>query len=150
MIVDWPQRDAALRPLFPPHPNPDHQLLLIQASASSSSSSHANIGPPTRFLFLLFFFPPSIQHMMPPTIENASPAMRPSSLPSPPNHNRIWELRSPSILMTLVGRITNFDHPSHRHLVVVSANVSTALDRGGSVSSLGGHRSFSPKIQVAD
>ena len=41
--------------------------------------------------------------------------------------------------MTLVGRITNFGRPSHRRLVVVAANVSTALDGGDSVSSLGGH-----------
>jgi len=94
-------------------------------------------GLPTRFLFLLFFFPPSIPRMMS-TIINASPAMRPSSLPSPPNHNRIWEFGSPSIL-TLVGRVTNFGRPSHRHLVVVAANVSTALDGGGGVPSLGSH-----------
>ena len=29
--------------------------------------------------------------------------------------------------------------PSHRHLFAVPANISTALDGGGSVSSLGGH-----------
>ena len=43
----------------------------------------------------------------------------------------------------------NFARPLHRHLVVVAANVSTALDGGGSASNLGGHADrFRQKLKL--
>jgi len=47
------------------------------------------------------------------------------------------------------ARWANHECPSHPHLVVVSANNSTALDGGGSASSFGGHADrFRQKLKL--